>query len=388
MTERMDNLIREVVHDLAAGADTISDRDRRRLALDATDRGYSRRNRRRGAVVGVAAVMIALGFGLPYGIDVLREGADGYQPAATANGVTTTGPDGVVTTTFTDTDLPIPLVDGWYILGNKKVLDPATSTYSTFNGRTVLPSPNGKWVAFSPSSGEIGVFRVLDRSTGTSRRYEVHDVEMDPQWSPDGNVLLFTAPLGGSAIESRLVFLDLRTGAMTATSVVHAGQACIYCGFGWLPSGQEVVLAHVISTNIHPASTPTTLRTYTLDGRLSRTLPVVGLPRGTGAWSPDGALVVVDGLAEDGITMQGQIVEVATGFVRHRFSGPVLQAAWVESGEVLIWSADYGADPMVASVTLTTADGAPLQRWNLPPEIVKVESTFAGGGPLAADLSN
>ncbi len=390
MTDRLDTLLREVIHDLAAEGDLVrpEDRDRRRFALDATDRGYQHRNRRRAGLIGVVTLVVAFAFGVPYGLDIIRDSGSGYQPAATATGVTTTGPDGVPTQIYRDTDLPIALVDGWYVLGNKKVLDPATNTYTTLNGRAVLPSPNGKWVAFSPSNGDIGVFRVLDRSTGVSRRYEVHDVEMDPQWSPDGNVLLFTAPLGGSPIESRLVFLDVRTGAMTATSVVHADLNCFYCGFGWLPSGEEVALTNVISSNIHPASTTTALRIYTVEGRLSRTLPVAGLPRGTSAWSPDGTLVVVDGLAEDGQTRQGQIVEVATGSVRHRFSGFVMQAAWVDSDRVFIWSADYQADPIVASVTLTTARGAPLQRWTVPPEIVKVESfSPAGGGPLAAKLS-
>jgi WD40-like Beta Propeller Repeat len=388
MTDRLDTLLREVIHDLAAEGDLVrpEDRDRRRFALDATDRGYQHRNRRRAGLVGVVALVIAFAFGVPYGLDFLRDDR-GYQPATTATGVTTTGPDGVPTQVHNDTNLPIALVDGWYVLGNKKVLDPATNTYTTFNGRSVLPSPNGRWVAFSPSSGDIGVFRVLDRSTGVSRRYEVDDVEMDPQWSPDGNVLLFTAPLGGSAIESRLVFLDVRTGTTTDTSVVHAGLNCIYCAFSWLPSGEEIALTHVISTNTLPVTNPATLRTYGLDGRPSRTLPVAGFPRGPGAWSPDGRLVVVVSLAEDGESRQAQIVEVATGSVRHRFSGYVLQAAWVDSDRVLTWSADFQADPIVASVTLITADGTPMQRWTVPPEIVKVESTITGGGPLAADLS-
>ncbi len=102
----------------------------------------------------------------------------------------------------------------------------------------------------------------------------------------------------------------------------------------------------------------TAIQTFTLDGRRARSLPIAGFPMGTDAWSPDGQLVAIRGMSEDGQRGEGQIVEVATGTVVRRLDGFTLQASWVDNDRILIWSGDYVADPPVASVTLTTRDGS------------------------------
>ena len=243
------------------------------------------------------------------------------------------------------------------------------------------------WVATPATSTRATAYRVTDQRTGTGRRYEVDDVEWDPHWSPDGTTLMFTAPLGGSPFEHRVVFVDPSTRDVRDVSILHAGLSCTYCAFTWLPSGQEIALTIAHSDEGSGSWIPTEIRTYTLTGRPSRTLPVAGFPLGTQSWSPDGRLVAVAGWAEDGQTMQGQIVEVATGTVVHRMDGYTIQVAWVDNDRILVWSGDYRADPPTASVTLTSRDGTPVQRWTLPPEIVDPMGNTIAFGPLAADLS-
>ena len=97
MTDRLDTLLREVIHDLAAEGDLVrtEDRHRRRFALDATDRGYQHRNRRRAGLIGVVALVLTLAIGIPYGLGLTRaDGVRGIRPGASPPAASRSDPTG------------------------------------------------------------------------------------------------------------------------------------------------------------------------------------------------------------------------------------------------------------------------------------------------------
>ena len=398
MTDRLDTLLREVIHDLAAEGDRVrsEDRDRRQFALDATDRGYQHRNRRHASLVGAVALVLALALGIPYGLSLTRaDGVRGIEPGAGPSDNVTIGPDGVPTHVITDLTRPIELVDGWYVLGNELVLDWPNKAYARIGGQIVQASPNGQWVgAWSRSFNECGRYRVTNVSTRETHTYgsenDCWDPTHGPQWSPDGDQLLFSRPPLGEPPTRTLIaaVVDVKAETTTSTPLDVTGFGCTTtCRLSWLPSGQEIALTISHPVEEHDVGgVATAIQTFTLDGRRARSLPIAGFPMGTDAWSPDGQLVAIRGMSEDGQWGQGQIVEVATGAVVHRMDEFTLQASWVDNDRILIWSGDYVADPPVASVTLTTRDGTPVHRWTVPPEIVSLEAS-PGMGTLAAHRS-
>ena len=277
MTDRLDTLLREVIHDLAAEGDLVrtEDRERRRFALDATDRGYQHRNRRRANLVGVVALVLALAVGVPYGLGLTRaHGARGIDPGASPTSDVTMGLDGVPTHVITDMTRPIELVDGWYVLGNKYVLDWPNKTYTRVGGQGVQASPNGQWV-LARSSADYFLFRVTNLRTGQVRTYRQDAAIGEPQWSPDGSRLLFSKPPIGEPPFRTLVaiVLDVETWQLTTTVLDVRGLTCgeVDCELTWLPSGSEIALtlAHKGGGEFLPPA-PFGIQTFTLDGARAR----------------------------------------------------------------------------------------------------------------------
>ena len=392
MSDRFDTLLREVIHDLAAEGDLVrpEDRDRRRFALDATDRAYQHRDRRRASLVGVVALVFALAVGVPYGLSFTRaDGARGPEAGASPTSDVIVGPDGVPTHVITDMTRPIELVDGWYVLGNKYVLDWPNKTYAKVGGQSIQPSPNGQWV-LARSSADYFAFRVTDLRTGRARTYTQDAVIGEPQWSPDGKRLLFSKPPVGEQPFRTLVaiVLDVETWESTTTLLDVRGLTCTEadCQLTWLPSGTEIAitLAHKGGGEYLPP-VPFGIQTFTLDGARARSLPIAGAPTGPGSWSPDDRYVVVRGVSADGREHESHLVEVATGTVVRRIAGYFVQAAWVDNDHMLVWAVTpKDPDEWILEVTLQSRDGAVLERWQPPAEI-----TFwptGPTGPMAARL--
>ena len=392
-TERSVAHLSEVIQNLAAEGDLVrpQDRDRRRFALDATDRGYQYRNRRRAGLVGVVALIPALALAIPYGLDITRAGeARGIDPATSPTGDgTVIGRDGVPTHVITDRTEPIELVDGWYVAGNKYVLDWPDNTYARMSGESIQLSPNGEWVVTKDRQLDFTsiTYRVTNLRTGHTRSYVHRRVVAEPQWSPDGNTLLFSKTPEGvaQAPTGVAVILDVTTGRTTATMLDVTGLSCaeVGCRLTWLPSGTEIALAVSRKAGANQAVEPFGVQTFTLDGARARLLPIAGIPGGPDAWSPDGRHVVVAGVAADGMNPEGRIVEVATGTVVLRMAAVITQAAWVDNDRMLIWELDItNPDNPDLVVTLRTRHGEVLQRWKPPAEMFE-SLGFDAAGPLA-----
>ena len=386
----VDTVIREGIHDLAAEGALIrpEERDRRRFALDATDRGYQHRNRRRAGFAGAVVLVIALGLGVPYGLTLTRGDGRGIDPGADRTADITIGPDGVPTHTITDKTRPIELVDGWYVTGHKYVLDWPNMKYRRISGDYILLSPNGEWVVATDAAVDYSfTYRVTSLRTGDTQNYVHRRVLGLPQWSPDGNRLLVTKTQEGEPSGPTLVavMLDVRTGTTTATMLDVTGLNCdqLSCSPTWLPSGTEIALTVWRKAAANQPPVQLGVQTFSLDGTRARSLPIVGTPGGPESWSPDGRHAVVYGVTADGNGPEGQLVEVATGTVVRRMGGFVIQTAWVDNGQMLVWELDFKeADKPAIVVTLQTRGGDVLQRWHLSAEVVQ-SLGLDGGGPLA-----
>jgi hypothetical protein len=197
---------------------------------------------------------------------------------------------------------------------------------------------------------------------------------LPPQWSPDGNRLLFTViPKTAPGLVVDMVIIDVTTGAMSTQRLDTAGQSCVIaCVLTWLPGGDEVALT--LGRNMGETLPDLDgLQLYTLDGQRSRTLPVKGLPGGAQAWSPDGRYVVV--LGSDGQGYQTQLIEVSTGALVRPFDGRPMQVSWVDNDRLLVWGTPLGPGAL-SRVTLTDIAGQLSQSWNVSSEIVETTLTL------------
>ncbi len=394
-TEVVDIQLRGLIHNLAAEGDLVRpERDRRGFALDATDRGYQYRNRRRASLASAVVAVIALGLGVPYGLTLTRAGdGRGIHPASSPTGGAVIGRDGVPTQVITDKTRPIELVDGWYVAGSKFVLDWPHKTYRRMSGDSIQLSPNGEWVVTKdvPLDFTSITYRVTNLHTGNTHNYVHRRVIDEPQWSPDGNRLLLSKTPEGEPPTRTLVavMLDVTTGTTSASMLDVTGLNCAEvggCRLTWLPSGTEIAITVSRTAGANQPFVPSGVQTFTLDGARARLLPIAGISAGPQSWSPDGRHVVVHALSADGLNPEVQLVEVATGTVVRPMPGLVMQAAWVDNDRMLIWEVDVTEpDKPALVVTLQTRDSEVLQRWQPPAEIFE-RSGFGAVGPFAVRL--
>ncbi len=393
MTDRLDRLVGDAVRDLAGGADVISDRDRRLLALHASDRAHTLRRRRWAASAAAVLMAAALAAGIPYGIKQLDTGP---APPARPTGAPA-APPGVETIIVNSATDPIELVDNWYVGGNRAILDRSTGLYTPFRARTVIPSPTGRWVA--TDSGNGAGIRIYDLTDSSSHLYQTRllgEGLNSGEWSPDGSTLLVTGMIMKESTVGAPAPTTIGAGLIDADreeiiyhEIALPELSCVYCVLTWMPSGTEVAL--VLGAEAGLDDVPVTgIALLELGSGNVRTVPVAGVPAGTGAWSPDGELVIV---ASDRVTRYGpsteraQIVEVATGEVVGSLPGIELkQAQWIDNDRFLTWAAMVTGEETTPSframASLWTRDGELLQRWVLPIEVVEL-----GPGPAAAPLA-
>jgi Tol biopolymer transport system component len=234
------------------------------------------------------------------------------------------------------------------------------------NANNVLPSPDGQWVATVMNNG----IRVNSTTTAANHIYDFADASDYIAWSPDGATLLFSGtvviPQPNHPVGSPIgILVDVAT-EQTRTVYPDVPAPCSTCPFElqWLPSGDEIV-----------ATPPSRdgLQTVNTDGFAHRMLPVGGSPLGSGAWSPDGSLVIVRSTDETRPTGT-QVVKVATGQVVQELDGQALQAQWTDDDRYITWEADGDAssDWVGLMATLHSLDGAVIERWVLPVEIARV----------------
>jgi RNA polymerase sigma-70 factor (sigma-E family) len=344
------------------------------LARAAISEGVRKRRRRTAVVAGSVALVTTLALLIPYAV---RLGA-GPTPVGGSPGPTvSTSPSGPVpseevvpTHTVTTGTGPIPLIDGWVVLGNRMVLDVSRGAYVRIPGDDLLPAPTGEWVAASVSDPFLPTYEVTHLPTGETRLHTVTSSIMQPQWSPDGTRLLFTVMPkgGGTALEVHI--LEAATGTFTVIPVT-THDSCVRCAFTWLPNGREVALALARNAGEAGPEQPTGIQVLDLDGRPVRQLPLPGRPGGPGSWSPDGQRVVLTGVAEvDGTrTEQAQIVEVNTGKIIATLGNPLSQVSWIDNGRMLVSEPAVVPGGHAARVTLRTGDGTALERWIIPGDI-------------------
>jgi dipeptidyl aminopeptidase/acylaminoacyl peptidase len=370
MSPNLDHLIRQVVHDMASEPASPDAATRTRIARAALAAGRRRRRQRTVTVAASVALVTTLALLTPY---ALRPTA-GPAPGPAGPVVTPTSPDTTPTQEITGAlDSPIPLVPGWVVLGNRRVLDATSGTYLSVSDDLAFASPDGRWAAFDNPDQSVKSIRIVDLQSGDSKDYTIPASVLDPQWSPDGSRLLLTAiPKSGTGIEMHLI--DPATGAVTTQdlpSSFRAGTDCVYCALTWLPNGSEVALTLAHNVNEGRPEQPDGIQLFTLDGQPSRTLPVLGRPGGPGAWSPDGRHVVVTGVTSDGTRPEEHLVEVATGTVVRVVPStmsdgwPSMSVSWIDSGRMISFE---GSTTVVA--TLRSIDGTAIQQWTLPNPIV------------------
>jgi WD40 repeat protein len=358
MSSPLESMVRSAVHDLADGADP---RPRPALVRGAVRRGQRLRRRRRASLVASVGLVTLLALLIPYGLSASRTATP--QPG----GPPSPSPDA---RSSEPVEL-VELVDGWIVLGNRKIWNRHQGRYvdGIDGDLDITVSPNGDWAARAATGSGNSLFNVVDLRTGALSRYQVTPPVMAPQWSPDGNRLLFTViPKTASTLVVDMVIIDVTTGATSTQRLLNtAGQACVIaCVLTWLPGGDEVAL--LLGRNMGETRPEEVdgLQLYTLDGRPSRTLPVKGVPGGAQAWSPDGRYVVVQG---SGQGYQTQLVEVSTGALVRPFDGDPMQVSWVDNDRLLVWATPPG--PAAPSrVTLTDIAGQLSQSWNVSSEIV------------------
>lgn len=349
----LEHLIRSAVRDLADGNDLSR---HPALVRGALLRGQRRRRRRRASLVASVGLVTLLALLIPYGLSGSRTAS--LQPAEQSPSPTVASADG-----------PIELVDGWIVLGNRQIWNRHQGRYvdDIAGEGDIIGSPNGDWAARKAGSGQEQ-YNVVDLRTGALRPYRVASAIWIPQWSPDGNRLLFTViPKIAPTFTIDMVIVDVTSGTTSTQRVDTTGRTCVLCMLTWLPGGDEVALALGRNVGETLPEELDGLQLYTLDGRPSRTLPVRGLPGGAHAWSPDGRYVVVQGPTAR--AQPTQLVEVATGALVRSFDSIPMQVSWVDNDRLLVWS---GAPP--SRVTLTDLAGQPGQSWDVPSEIVQTST--------------
>ncbi|BEL10650.1 hypothetical protein Q0Z83_088410 [Actinoplanes sichuanensis] len=178
-------------------------------------------------------------------------------------------------------------------------------------------------------------------------------VGADPVWSPDGSRLLVPVK-GGFAV------YETGTGNLREFDNADVDSLCSdFCSFSWLPNGREFAVPRldvsVPRSEAHPDRLEGVVVYSTDTGERVRSIPMVGVPVGNGAWSPDGRTVLVHEKTEttDGI----RVVDAVNGAPRSGlFAGP--DAIYLADGRILAFGNRYAQ--------IHAADGTLLEEYRMP----------------------
>ena len=344
---------RDVMKNLAAEGDLVrpEERDRRRFALDATDRGYQYRNRLRGGLVGAVVLVVATRWRPVRSHTSSEPAARGESIRRPTRPATDTviGPDGVPTHVITDKTRPIELVAVWDVSSEQVRARLARQDVpADERGNLFELSPNGEWVVTKdrPLDFTSVTYRVTNLRTGEYRqlRSSTCDRRTAMGRPMPTRLLLSKTPEGEPPTRTLVaVMLDVTTGTTTASTLDVTGLSCAEvggCRLTWLPSGTEIAI-----TGSRRAGREPSLRAVRCPERSPSTacgldlLPIAGIPSGPHSWSPDNR-VLVRGTPFCGTASTREdpsLIEVATGTVVRRMAGLVMQATWVDNDRILIW---------------------------------------------------
>jgi dipeptidyl aminopeptidase/acylaminoacyl peptidase len=198
-----------------------------------------------------------------------------------------------------------------------------------------VPAPTGPLIAVASLNGEgVGL---LDRRTGHVTWPE-RVAPNSPEWSPDGTRLLVTIDYRGFAVIDAATF-EVRT------HLVDGDHPCNDdCTFTWYPDGKQVVRAETDTSVPHNEALPDVQRGLRLydatTGAAGALLPVHGMVKRVGNWSPDRQTVLVTGTVVNGASRHSgyQLVESATGRVLAPFPGQPWTTWWVDDRHLLTLS--------------------------------------------------
>ncbi|WIM96541.1 hypothetical protein ACTOB_008750 [Actinoplanes oblitus] len=332
-----DNL-RTTVEDLASSAPPLDG-----LAMIARIRGR-RIRRRRQAVLCAAVAVLAGAVITPYAVFGHRDGRQ-PQPAASVPSSRPAVAVPMPSTTVTVPAIrkewwraPVRLPGGVVVTSvgrpgataedgtpagrsddrqhGNVALNRVTGRYQVYSAKyqRFAAAPAGRYVLIEDESAGGGGYvpvGVLNAAYGSWQLF-THGAGLGTEWSPDGEKIALTMQTGNLRI------IVAKTGAEKDREIPGGSALCPdVCTFTWLPGGTEVALAQRDPAVAQSEAVPDTIKEIKVfsaaTGELVRTLPVPGVPAGSGAWSPDGRYVALqpDATQPDGI----RIAEVATGRV-------------------------------------------------------------------------
>ena len=171
----------------------------------------------------------------------------------------------------------------------------ATSVASAEDTRLLRrPTVSRELVAFEYG----GDLWVVPRSGGSARRLtSTPGAEIDPQFSPDGSQIAFTATVGGNTD----VYVMPTAGGEPTRLTFHPGLDCVR---GWSPDGRRVIIAST-RDSVPVPTVSAYFRLWSISGEPgSRVFKPAGppeplpLPRAfTGSYSPDGRRMAYEDVA-------------------------------------------------------------------------------------------
>ncbi|AVT39998.1 WD40 repeat domain-containing protein [Plantactinospora sp. BB1] len=386
MSERADRLLREAVHELAGSPHQPPD-----FAAAAVVQGR-RMRRRRQTIAAAASVVAVAAIVAPYvwlRPDPQPPGlAVGGPPATTTPAAATTSPPTPQPTPSGDWhDGPVELPGGALLLsarpagskGPTWAYDTNRRRYvsvpETYTSVRVSPRHPVAAVRHSGRSTEIGLY---DLATGKPQWFETGATVAGVEWSPDGRRLLVS--LRDKKGVASIGLFVLGEGTLQFHPVKARPVSCAgLCRFTWTPNGREVAVSQADPV-VNPPGAATSSRPGLQffaadDGMPTRSAPVHGDVASSGAWSPDGALVVVSGepgpagrgnpILSGGEQVTGQLVSVQTGKVVRRL--PTADVTWLTADRLLY------VDGMARSGRLTAVlldpAGVEHERVDLPAEL-------------------
>ena len=297
----------------------------------------STRNRRLGAFIGVAAMLVIA--------------------AVVAVNV---WPDAGPTPSVVDTPRDTPL-DGYYLIpldGGSPIRLPSPEGSSWYR-----PSPDGDRIAFVQTDAE-GVDQIFamapDGSDVTQLTFGRRDA-LEPAWAPNGASLAFS---GVTADGSRQLFILGRSGSVTQVTALRSGDVWQPA---WSPDGSTIAFViydtsvtiatveveggrvhKMIRVAFSPAWSPdgtriaytagpsTANRASIADADGSRGRPITDLASSWPFWSPDGSQIAygVEEVGEFGLYVQ----DIVTGDAR-LISTEVCPEGWLDDETLLVTTA-------------------------------------------------
>ncbi|MBM2616901.1 hypothetical protein JIG36_15185 [Actinoplanes sp. LDG1-06] len=308
----LEDKVRLTVHDLAGTAPATPG-----LADIARRRG--RRIRRRNqALVGAAAIVLTGVAAVPFAVPDKRDTSPPPVTTTSSPVRRTTAPanwgstplklpGGVVVTALTRNDVGTDAPAGRTLATGNVVLNRATGRYEALKADyyTVWGAPAENLGVVSDGADGLGIVHA-DRSIKWIRI----GYALDPQWSPNGTLLLATTQTGFAVI-------DAATGKVTRHATPEAIAACPdECLFTWQTDNRTVAVAQrdlSVPQSEEKADTIKEVRVYSAaDGRALAVQNVPGLPVSGSPWSPDGTRVLLRSPEPGGGTRIAQVMSGTT----------------------------------------------------------------------------